>query len=266
MSLAACSSEDFRAALAPYLAQMPARLSLLAGWAQRDDIPLFRAGDGFAALEPGLGSLVTHAWPAEEDAALLTEAMQCLGRPPSKIVSSPDEARRLAAGVVAGHGCVAHEAMHTACYRLAQLLPRVRPGQLRTAQTSEIAMLQDWDEAMALDAKLGQTEASFVRGLTPLSVERGRRRIWDDEGPRCTLGFVPVGSAWRIVLVYTPPQHRGRHYASAAVSALCSELLDKSGAGAVISLYADLDNPASNRVYRGIGFVLEGEQLSIELE
>ena len=80
------------------------------------------------------------------------------------------------------------------------------------------------------------------------------------------MGFLPIGDAYRISRVYTPPQYRGQHYARAAVAALCNELLGKGGAGTLISLYADLDNPVSNRVYRGIGFVLEGEQLSIELE
>ncbi len=263
MNPLACTINTFRAALAPRFVQAPAQHSLLAGWVCKDGIPLFQSGSGLAALEPSINTLVTDEWPADQDEALLAALVACSGKLPRKIIAVPAEARRIAQMASRQCGLYARVSMRSGCYRLAQLKPLMRAGTLRAARIDEVPLLQDWDAAMALDAKLGPAEAHAMRELTRLGVERGRRRIWDDAGARCTLGFVPIGSAYRILLVYTPAEYRGRHYASAAVAALCDELLV---AASVISLYADLDNPVSNRVYRGIGFVLEGELLNIELE
>ena len=52
--------------------------------------------------------------------------------------------------------------------------------------------------------------------------------------------------------VYTPPEWRGRGYATAAVATLSSELLGEGYAMCV--LYTDLANPTSNRIYRRIGY------------
>ncbi len=260
-----CTATAFDVCLAPRLERAPARLSLLAGWAGRGNLPLFGAANGLAALEPRLGTLITDEWPATQDESLLDEVSQLLGSPPRKIIAPPAEAQRIAAATTQRFEVQPVEWIRQGCYRLDRLLRYRGHGHLRRASFNDIPLLQNWDEAMALEAKLGQTEAAAMRGLTRHNVQLGRRRLWDNDGPRCTLGFAPISNAFRIVLVYTPPVHRGRHYASAAVSAMCAELLDMQGADTIISLYADLDNPASNRVYRGIGFILEGEQLSIEL-
>lgn len=60
----------------------------------------------------------------------------------------------------------------------------------------------------------------------------------------------------RINAVFTPRGERGKGYAGAVVSALCSMLL---GEGLVPMLYADLANPSSNRLYQKIGFVKSGQ-------
>ena len=56
----------------------------------------------------------------------------------------------------------------------------------------------------------------------------------------------------RIGPVYTPPEARGKGYASACVGGLAQRLLDdgKTSCG----IFADLANPASNRVYQRLGF------------
>ena len=68
-------------------------------------------------------------------------------------------------------------------------------------------------------------------------------------------GRTPSGS--RIGPVYTPPEHRGRGYATALVHAQTSWLL--ADAVDVCFLYTDLANPTSNAVYRRIGYRKVGE-------
>jgi predicted GNAT family acetyltransferase len=70
--------------------------------------------------------------------------------------------------------------------------------------------------------------------------------------PLCGPGRWPRTSVVRISAVYTPPEQRGRGYASANVAALSQEALG-AGAGACM-LYTDAANPVSNRIYQRIGY------------
>ncbi len=55
----------------------------------------------------------------------------------------------------------------------------------------------------------------------------------------------------RIGYVYTPPQERKKGYASALVAQVSRMVSEE---GLVPTLYADVENPDSNKVYRGIGY------------
>jgi predicted GNAT family acetyltransferase len=56
----------------------------------------------------------------------------------------------------------------------------------------------------------------------------------------------------RVAPVYTPPEHRGHGYASAATAAASQWALDQ-GADHVL-LYTDIANPITNRIYPRIGY------------
>lgn len=60
----------------------------------------------------------------------------------------------------------------------------------------------------------------------------------------------------RINAVYTPPTLRKKGFASALVAELCSILKNEQ---LIPMLYADLKNPASNQVYKNIGFTEAGK-------
>jgi predicted GNAT family acetyltransferase len=83
--------------------------------------------------------------------------------------------------------------------------------------------------------------------------------FWEDGGSPVSLsgygGATPNGM--RIGPVYTPPELRGRGYATTLVAEQCRWLL---GTGrALCFLYTDLDNPTSNALYRRIGFRMVAE-------
>jgi predicted GNAT family acetyltransferase len=61
-----------------------------------------------------------------------------------------------------------------------------------------------------------------------------------------------VAGVVRIGPVYTPPEARRRGYASASVAAVSRQAL---GAGAhTCTLYTDLSNPTSNKIYADVGY------------
>jgi uncharacterized protein len=83
--------------------------------------------------------------------------------------------------------------------------------------------------------------------------------FWEDEGkPVSMAGFggrTPNGI--RIGPVYTPPELRGRGYASALTAALTQRLLD--GGLRFCFLFTDLANPTSNSIYQRIGYEPVGD-------
>ena len=77
--------------------------------------------------------------------------------------------------------------------------------------------------------------------------------VWEDEKPVSMAGWsgkTPRGV--RVIFVYTPPEPRGRGYATACVSALTRQLLDEGRA--FCCLYADRSDPTSNSIYQKIGY------------
>jgi hypothetical protein len=106
-------------------------------------------------------------------------------------------------------------------------------------------------EAMPEDAAHPESSAEFVdrREEDP---EAGLV-VWEDERSVSMAGFggrTPNGI--RVGPVYTPPELRGRGYASAVTAALTQRLLDSGRR--FCFLYTDLANPTSNSIYQRIGY------------
>jgi RimJ/RimL family protein N-acetyltransferase len=78
--------------------------------------------------------------------------------------------------------------------------------------------------------------------------------LWEDGATPVSMsaygGRTPNGT--RIGMVYTPPEHRGRGYATSLVAGQSAWLL--AGGYRFCFLYTDLANPTSNAIYRRIGY------------
>jgi GNAT superfamily N-acetyltransferase len=140
-------------------------------------------------------------------------------------------------------------------YRLGELAwPDPAPdGALRVAADADAPLLTDWfaafaDEVQDMDA--GADQAPDVRD----KLSYGGALIWAADGQPVSVACVTrrVAKMIRIGPVYTPPEFRGRGYAS-AVTAEASRRTREAGAEEVL-LYTDLANPTSNSIYRRIGY------------
>jgi hypothetical protein len=138
-------------------------------------------------------------------------------------------------------------------------LTQVRPGpacsgRARRAESADRELLLDWvgaflDEA-AVSADREHMERMIERRLT--AADEGLW-LWDDDGPASMAGFGGATSnGIRIGPVFTPPQLRGRGYATALVASLSEWLL--RGGRRFCFLYTDLANPTANEIYRRIGY------------
>jgi uncharacterized protein len=131
-----------------------------------------------------------------------------------------------------------------------QVIPKIG-GSFRHATESDREILVSWFEAFvreALDSVPTNTERSVERHL-----QRGTAYIWEDETPvtmACHVGITPNGAS--VSMVYTPPEHRRKCYASACVATLSQTLLNQGYK--YCFLFTDLANPTSNHIYQALGY------------
>jgi predicted GNAT family acetyltransferase len=137
-------------------------------------------------------------------------------------------------------------------------------GTWRVAEKSDRELIVRWIEAFGnevfheggpgndrdqleqmIDRRFSQTTSGFL--------------LWDDGGDAVSLagwgGSTPNGI--RVGPVYTPPELRGRGYATALTAELSQRLLDGhlfEGGRRFCFLYTDLANPTSNAIYERIGY------------
>jgi len=152
-------------------------------------------------------------------------------------------------------------------------LERVRPvagvrGEMRPATQDDRPLLLDWSRAFAVEALHEDPahEERIIRGVDHrLTSTRAGLVLWDDDGFVSLAGYGgQTPSGIRIGPVYTPPERRGRGYASALVADLSSELLSRGRR--FCFLYTDLANPTANRLYERIGYerVCESAEIAFE--
>jgi predicted GNAT family acetyltransferase len=126
-------------------------------------------------------------------------------------------------------------------------------GELRPAQDEDRALLIDWEHAFVRDAGIAPDAAAEAENTIARRLDSRSQYIWQDGAPVSTLALSPaIAGTVRIGPVYTPPEHRRRGYASAAVATACRDAL--AGGARRCMLYTDLANPTSNRIYAAVGF------------
>ena len=142
-------------------------------------------------------------------------------------------------------------------YELTAVVDQPARGALRQATDEDLEFLVE--SLVAFVAEIGDppggSESVVARRLAA-----GQLWIWDDAAAVSMCGLsVPAEGVVRVGPVYTPPELRGRGYASAMVATVSA---DVRAAGHRCILYTDLDNPTSNSIYRAIGYRAVAECLT----
>jgi uncharacterized protein len=142
-------------------------------------------------------------------------------------------------------------------------LERVRPvpgaaGASRVATSADEPLLLDWMDAFGLEVlEEGDPGRAEARATVEhrLGADDGGFLLWEDGGEAVSVSGWggPTANGIRIGPVYTPPELRGRGYATALVAELSQTLLD--GGRTFCFLFTDLANPTSNAIYERIGYV-----------
>ena len=128
-----------------------------------------------------------------------------------------------------------------------------RDGAPRVATGTDAPLLAGWYAAFAREVHdmAAEDHAATVRD----ELGYGGILIWQAGGRPVSMGGITrqVAGMVRIGPVYTPPELRGRGYASAVTAEL--SLRAREAGAAEVLLYTDLANPVSNSIYQRIGFV-----------
>ena len=150
-------------------------------------------------------------------------------------------------------GCDLSVSMRQRIFRLdAVVSPRPAPGRLRRAEDADIPWLVAWTGAFHREAVPGDPGRD-QRHLVDWLMEQEHLWVWDDGRPVSICAAVrPTKHGIAIGLVYTPPEHRGHGYASNCVAHVSQSLLNQGYD--FCTLFTDLSNPTSNKIYPTIGY------------
>jgi predicted GNAT family acetyltransferase len=131
-------------------------------------------------------------------------------------------------------------------------LPRMLIGSFQKARTEDIPLIASW---------LQKFETEALAEHHPIDLERAGRLVdggymfvWKIDGKVVSMAMKtrPIKHSISIGCVYTPVDLRRKGYATALVAYLSQHLLDQGYD--FVTLFTDLDNPTSNKIYMDIGY------------
>ncbi|MFP3943104.1 MAG: GNAT family N-acetyltransferase [Alphaproteobacteria bacterium] len=125
------------------------------------------------------------------------------------------------------------------------------PGLLRQASGADRERVIEW--MAGFQKENGDGPAEDTQAAADRRIAAGKIWLWEkDEECVSMAAMTPaVEGVRRLNYVYTPPGQRRQGFAEACVAGLTARLLDQ---GFRVTLYAGLENPISNSIYRRIGY------------
>lgn len=129
--------------------------------------------------------------------------------------------------------------------------PKVE-GTMGFAQEKDFDLICEWVKAFHQEA-IPDDPLNHIETFAKRKIEKGEIALWETDKPvsvvakaRSTINGICVN------MVYTPPEHRNKGYASQLVATFSQSLLDEGWK--FCTLFTDLTNPVSNSIYQRIGY------------
>jgi predicted GNAT family acetyltransferase len=148
--------------------------------------------------------------------------------------------------------------LHERAFRLSAVRPLTPPsGALVRATAADRDLLVRWTLDFGIEA-LGDSDLTEAKRTVDARLGAGDSQaqglyLWVDGAPVSMAGYTgPTPHGIRVGPVYTPPELRGKGYASALVAQMSQALLD--GGRSFCFLFTNLANPTANHIYEEIGY------------
>lgn len=137
-------------------------------------------------------------------------------------------------------------------------------GLVREARIDDLEILAPWayDFEVMVD---GSADLDHIRDMIKIRIEHHVLYVLEVDGNVVSMAqrVRPLKHTESVSLVYTPKELRGRGYASQVVEYVTNLIIN---GGKVASLYTDLSNPTSNRIYMKIGYKPHCDSIMMEKE
>lgn len=144
-------------------------------------------------------------------------------------------------------------------------LQDIRPtsGQLRKATLNDLPIVEQWIIDFAL-AAMNSSNPEKSKAIASAKIETGQIYLWEDQIPVSMAAVArPTRNGITVNYVYTPPEHRGKGYASNCVYAMSEKMLE---AYKFCCLFTDETNPTSNKIYQAMGYYPVAEFYEIKFK
>ncbi len=127
------------------------------------------------------------------------------------------------------------------------------PGHSVCADEQYKELIIGWMRQFHKEVPIGNDSETYFQEHADGIIRSHNAFIWIDEEPVCMLFRErPTQHGFSIGYVYTPNQYRKQGYASNLVYQVCKQSFDQGYSYS--TLFADVDNPTSNSIYKKIGF------------
>jgi predicted GNAT family acetyltransferase len=136
---------------------------------------------------------------------------------------------------------------------------QLSPGKLRIATEADKELVKKWGHGFHVDIG-GEASRAPEMDIAAV-IGRGWVFLWELNGQPVSMALKtrPTDKGMTVSGVYTPPELRGKGYATSCVAELSRHVL-QSGYQ-FCTLYTDLANPTSNSIYMKIGYVEAGDSV-----
>lgn len=265
---------NFKEEVTPFLEKNEQENNLILGVLQMVHQPIFmgiaKQGEEIAVVflqtEEKKQIIVATSEIAEEDIVELAKKLAEVYPNVPGLIGNKKIVQRLAEEIAVLANKKTTVAMEQGIYELKQVKKKWNGDEVfREVNSDELTLIEQWIYQFCEDVNLPTTKEEAKQTAHTL-ITNHRLFGLEVDGKLVSVAAKtrPTKNNITINFVYTPKEERKKGYASNCVAALSQRMLDEGYK--TTTLYTDLANPTSNKIYQEIGYEQIAESLLIFLE
>ncbi|MFD6509189.1 MULTISPECIES: GNAT family N-acetyltransferase [unclassified Bacillus (in: firmicutes)] len=264
----------FKEDVTPFLEKNEQENNLLLGVLQVAQEPIFmgvaKRGEEitvvFLQTEEKIQMIVANSEISEVDIVKLAKELTKVYPDIPGLIGNKKNVQKLAEEVAVLENKKTNVVMEQGVYALQQVKKKWNEeGIFREINSDELPLIEKWIYQFCEDVKLPTTKEEAKQTAHTL-ITNNRLFGLEVDGKLVSVAAKtrPTTNNITVNFVYTPKEARKKGYASNCVAALSQRMLDEGYK--TTTLYTDLANPTSNKIYQEIGYEQIAESVLIFLE
>lgn len=265
---------NFKEEVTPFLEKNEQENNLILGVLQMVHQPIFmgiaKQGEEIAVVflqtEEKKQIIVATSEIAEEDIVELAKKLAEVYPNVPGLIGNKKIVQRLAEEIAVLANKKTTVAMEQGIYELKQVKKKWNGDEVfREVNSDELTLIEQWIYQFCQDVNLPTTKEEAKQTAHTL-ITNHRLFGLEVDGKLVSVAAKtrPTKNNITVNFVYTPKEERKKGYASNCVAALSQRMLDEGYK--TTTLYTDLANPTSNKIYQEIGYEQIAESVLIFLE